>query len=199
MAYSVYTTEGLVLGSTPRGEADRSYSIFTKDLGLIFATARGVRKEESKLKGALQDLTLATLSFVRGKKEWRITAAFSEENLFARFRHERRKFEMVTRVSSLLSKLVAGEEVNVPLFEIVHSALLFLSKNPFSDNVLHDFECILVLRILNALGYVAKTSNFEEILQDNVWNEHQRVLANSHKREIIRSINTALEASQLTS
>ena len=68
MSYHIYTTPGIVLRHRPLREADRVYIILTRDLGLIRASAIGVRKETSKLRGALEPLSLSMTSWVTMKK-----------------------------------------------------------------------------------------------------------------------------------
>ena len=55
------------------GEANRIYTIMTRDLGLVRAMATGVRKETSKLRGNIEPFSLASISFVKGKNYWRLT------------------------------------------------------------------------------------------------------------------------------
>ena len=75
MSYHIYNTKGIILSEKSLREADRVYSILTRDLGLIRATALGVRKESSKLRGNLEPVGLTTVSLVRGKEYWRVTSA----------------------------------------------------------------------------------------------------------------------------
>src|SRR3989344_4801484 len=109
MSHHIYTTEGLVLGSMPLGEANKYISIFTRDLGLIRASAQGVRSVSSKLRYGLQDFSQSTISLVRGKNVWRVTNALPYKNLFASFKNDESKFLLCTNVLSLVKKLVAGE------------------------------------------------------------------------------------------
>ncbi len=73
--HHIYHTEGIILGSKAYGEAGKCYYIFTKDLGMIFASAQGVRKISSKLRYVLQDFSYIKLDLVRGKDFWRLTSA----------------------------------------------------------------------------------------------------------------------------
>jgi recombinational DNA repair protein (RecF pathway) len=67
MSYHVYTTEGIILKRTPFGEANILLHIFTKDLGLIIASARSARLSVSKLRTALQEGSFVIISCVKGK------------------------------------------------------------------------------------------------------------------------------------
>ena len=51
MSHKIFHTEGIVLSSKDTKESDRYLAVFTKELGLVKATAQGIRKLESKLRG----------------------------------------------------------------------------------------------------------------------------------------------------
>lgn len=75
MSHEIYTTKGYIISSEGKSESDKNFFILTKDLGLIRATAQGVRKIESKLRYSLQDFSFSEISFVMTKAGWRITSA----------------------------------------------------------------------------------------------------------------------------
>src|SRR3989344_531684 len=116
MSYHIYTTRGVVLSSRSLREADRVYSILTRDLGLIRATALGVRKEESKLRGHIEPLSLSTISLVRGKEYWRLTSADSIKNIPVS--------PNFSKPFSLIETLVQGEDPNQELFDAVEEEII---------------------------------------------------------------------------
>ena len=77
MHHHIYHTQGFVLSSRNVGEANKILTVFTRELGLIRATVQGIRLNKSKLKFSIQDLSFATIDFVKGKEVWRITSAKS--------------------------------------------------------------------------------------------------------------------------
>lgn len=131
-----------MLSERPLREADRVYSILTRDLGLVRATALGVRKEGSKLRGALEPLSLAEISLVRGKEYWRITSINSEQKILPA--------KSTLRPLALLEKLVQGEAHHPELFDAVEQ----LVASPQSDEYL---ETRFVAQILFHLGYLKET------------------------------------------
>lgn len=143
MAYHIYTTRGLVLSLRPRREADRIYSILTRDLGLIQASAIGVRKEASKLRGHLEPFTLSIVSLVRGKEYWRVTSAGYVQSISSSL--------FTARPLALLEKLIQGEAPNVELFNAVEEALV-TNKSHSAMSEMH-----LVSQILFHLGYLKKS------------------------------------------
>ena len=155
MAHHIYTTEGFVLSSHPFGEANLFFKVFTRDLGLVFASARSVREIKSKLRYGLADFCLSSISFVRGKHEWKITSALPKKNFYHKFSQtqNKHKFIVCAHALSLIKKLVVGEEKNTELFDIVHTGFNFIEENDFTEQELRNTECIMMLRIVHNLGY----------------------------------------------
>lgn len=140
MSYHIYTTKGIVLSSRPLREADRIYSILTRDLGLLKASAIGVRKEVSKLRGNLEPISISKVSLVRGKEFWRITSAEIVRPVPPLLE--------IVRPMTLLEKLVQGEAVNAELFDAIEDSL---ASDYSSDDM---FEVRLASQILFHLGYL---------------------------------------------
>ena len=143
MSYHIYTTKGIVLAENPIREADRVYRIMTRDLGLIHATALGVRKEASKLRGNIEPFSLSFVSLVRGKDRWRVTSA----EFIRKISHA----PVIARPFSLLEKLIQGESPHQELFDSVED----LALSPVYDDEM--FEVHLVSNILFHLGYLKET------------------------------------------
>lgn len=136
MSYHIYTTKGLVLSKRALREADQIYSILTRDLGLVRASATGVRRESSKLRGSLEPFSISTVSLVRGKEYWKLTSA----ELLQRLPNS----QSLARPFALLEHLVPGEAENSELFDALEANL-------------KDSETLLVGRILLHLGYLKET------------------------------------------
>lgn len=140
MSYHIYTTKALILSHTPRREADRIYSLLTRDLGLIRASAGGVRKISSKLRGSLEPLAFASVSLVRGKEFWRITSV----EFIQRVEPEEAK----ARPLALLEQLVQGETAHPELFDKIERLLTT------EEDISTSPEVNLVAHILFHLGYL---------------------------------------------
>ncbi len=150
--HRIYVTEGLVLGKKGVGEANTSVFIFTKELGLVRATARSARFEKSKLRYGLEPLTHGRFSFVRGKQEWKITGV---ENISrGLIPHTAYGRSAVGRVSRLLLRLIHGEEQGEELYDAVVQGFTFFAQSASALEI-ESAEWILVLRILSRLGYVS--------------------------------------------
>ena len=191
--HHIYHTEGLILGSKNFGEAGKYYSIFTRDLGMVYASAQGVRKMSSKLRFILQDFAYVKIDLVQGRDFWRVTSA-SKMNLLGQLTHNSQTFEVFYNIASLLKRLLAGIEPNETLFVDLVNGLAVLEKAKIGD--LRNIEAILVLRILNNLGYVGG----DEKLQNLVKSPFEPDLifeASKSRREILNQINKALKETHL--
>jgi DNA repair protein RecO len=192
--HHIHHTEGIILSSKNYGEAGKYYFVFTRDLGMLCASAQGVRKISSKLRYILQDFSYVKMDFVRGKDFWRITSA-SKTNKLGELKKQKEKLAILFNISNLLKRLLAGEEANPALFDDLVHGFSFLEKSEANDHF-SNIEVIIVLRILDNLGYLAKHEVLEEMVRSPF--EENLVFEASRKRaKILSEINKALGESQL--
>ncbi|MDE2040764.1 MAG: recombination protein O N-terminal domain-containing protein [Patescibacteria group bacterium] len=178
--HHIHTTPGFVIDSHPYGEAGKMLSIFTRDFGLVLATAQGIRLEKSKLRYHTQEYAFGVFSFVRGKEFWRLTHAEDsksegigtvenrgvenkviEEDKNERIQNgeyrieSRMAQELIGRIAVLLRRLLHGEESQPRLFMAIESARDFLQRErALTADQFKALESVIVLRILDALGYI---------------------------------------------
>ncbi|MGB3922066.1 MAG: DNA repair protein RecO [Minisyncoccia bacterium] len=198
MSYHIYTTRGIVLGERPAREADRVYTIFTKDLGLVRASATGVRKDLSKLRGHLEPFSLATVSLVRGREYWRLTSAELVYNLETRLSETPELFLAFAKNFSLLEKLVAGEEKHLELFEDIAAVAELIVEGNIPALDPESVEILLAARILFNLGYLSAEEEFGPLLEGNLTAETLKAVSES-KKSLIKAINQGIQSSQLGS
>ena len=193
--YHLYHTEAFVLGNSPRGEGSNIISLFTRELGLLNATAQSVREERSKLRYDLQDFCYSDISLVRGKEFWRLTHAELIENIAHNESSE--TLLMFGRVFRLLRRLLAGEEKNEPLFIAIRDGLQFV-KEKKDTGAIEGVEIVLVLRILHILGYLAPRNEFDTFLSHaGLWDDSVISKALLFRTLAISEINDSLKESQL--
>ena len=125
--HHIYHTEGIILGSKNYGEAGKYYPIFTRDLGMIYASAQGVRKISSKLRFVLQDFSYIKIDLVQGKDFWRVTSA-SKTNKLEQLLKDKETFLIVSNIGKLLKRLLAGVEPNEILFSDLINGFSVLEK-----------------------------------------------------------------------
>jgi DNA repair protein RecO len=198
MAHHVYNTEGFVLDSIPIGEANKLYTLLTKDVGVIRATAQGVRLGKSKLRFSLQDFSHSKLSLVRGKDMWRITNAKSIENMYTLYARSPVLYALAN-IFSLIKRLVQGEEKNEALFSSVSEAFLFLKNEPqeaLLQKYSKAFEYILVIKILHNLGYMRHMKELALFIE-SAWSQELLQKMVGVEKIALKEINSALRESQL--
>ena len=199
--HHIYHTEGIILGSKNYGETGRYYSIFTRDLGMVYASAQGVRKVSSKLRFVLQDFAYVKVDLVQGKDFWRVTSA-SKTNMLGGLTKNRGTFQVFFNIAKLLKRLLAGIEKNEVLFTDLVNNLTILekigTKEPASmqGGDLRNIEAIIVLRILNNLGYIGEN----EILQNLTKSPFEENLIfefSKSRSAVLHQINKALKETHL--
>ena len=196
MSYHIYTTKGIVLSERPVREADRIYTILTHGLGLVRATAIGVRKESSKLRGSIEPFSLSSVSLVRGREHWRLTSATLIKSLFSELKDKPEIFLSLVKNFSLLEKLVAGEERHPELFNDIEAIIDMVTNSKLEAKESDSIEIILAVRILFNLGYLSKKDIPYKSLEETPIRETLSIIA-AHRKAIIRAINNGIQSSQL--
>ena len=105
--HHIYHTEGIILSSRSYGEAGKHFHIFTRDLGMITASAQGVRKMSSKLRFVLQDFAYLKIDLVQGKNIFRLTNA-SKTNKLEHIVKNVETLKVFANIARLLKRLLAG-------------------------------------------------------------------------------------------
>ena len=163
MSYTKHHTEGLILHTFERGEADRAYAIFTEQFGLLYAHATSVRLEKAKLRGALQEFGYSDVVLVRARDRWRITDArvvFSTWGALG----DSTKRELVARLFRLVRRLMGTEEAHPELFRVLAEGVLCIGRMHLSHEELHNLEVLLALRVLRHLGYLGDAQPLDHLL-----------------------------------
>lgn len=198
MSYHIYQTKGFVVGSSSFGEADKIVTIFTENLGLVRAQAKGVRRLASKLRFNLQNFSLSSVALVRGKREWKITNSILIENIAHKFADNADKLRFVANLFSLVKKMTGYDEENAELYVLIEESVAFAGEENLNKEELFLLECISVLRVLHILGYLEKKEKYERFLKPEFKLKKSELLAfREIKREGLQSIKKAIEASQL--
>ena len=192
--HHIYHTEGIILGSRNFGEAGKHYFIFTRDLGMVTASAQGVRKMSSKLRYVLQDFAYLKIDLVQGKNIFRVTNV-SKTGMLEQITRQPQTFEVFANIARLLKRLLAGVEPNETLFVDLIHGLSILEKIETKED-LRNIEAIIVLRMLNNLGYIGEN----EILQNLIKSPFEENLVfeiSKDRTKVLRQINKALKETHL--
>lgn len=190
MSYQTYTTEAIVCGSKDSNTSDRSYLLFTRDAGMLWATARSVRVEKSKQRCALQDFSIIRVSLVKGKGGWRVGSVMAVSNPFMEA-VSRRSRGGVHAIIKYVRRFIHGEEPHEGIYNDTVMALSCMCAADEGD--IADIQDVFALRLLHNLGYIAPQDVFGDFLtSDDPWSVPQALPAGAHA-----SIERALAASHL--
>jgi DNA repair protein RecO len=191
MAYETYTTQALVCGTFDRNTADRTYLLFTKDAGMLFADARSVRQERSRQRYALQDFSLVRVSLVKGKRGWKIGSVTALHNYY-HAAHDKAARGSVVALCRLLRRFVRGEEPASDMFVYIKDALEMLSGDVSHRSFV---DRAIGLHILQHLGYVSEkdippvlvstslseiSAHFSDTIAAQVERLYEQAIASSH-------------------
>jgi recombinational DNA repair protein (RecF pathway) len=182
------------LGSRNSGEAGKYYYIFTRDLGMLYASAAGVRKMSSKLRFVLQDFAYVKIDLVEGRDFWRITSA-SKTNTLECITQNPSALRVFSNIARLLKRLLPGTLPNAPLFaDVLHGLSVLETIRGASD--LRDTEMIMVLRILNNLGYIGENPALQNFIR-SPFEESVIFEVSESRRHVLDQINKALKETHL--
>lgn len=191
MSYQTYTTEALVCGTWSRNTSDKSYLLFTREAGMLYADARSVRVEKSKQRFALQEFSHIRVSLVKGKSGWKIGSVEALSNHYALACNKAARGSVIT-IYRALRRFYKGEESAPVLFDYVLKALPILT----TDFVERAYaEQVVQLRMLYELGYVDKKRLPEVVLTELAI--ESLVMNSEDNKKVERLIKHATDSSQL--
>lgn len=192
--HHIYHTEGIILGSRNFKEASKYFYILTRDLGLVYAEAEGIRKITSKLRFVLQDFSYVKVDLVKRKNIWRITSALKTNELDF-IKKDFVKLKVLSNFNKLLIRLLPEQENNENLFLDFKEGLKTFEKIESRED-LKNIEIIIVLKILYNLGYLNNEKIFSNSIHSPIQNELLLNIA-KNKTTILKQINKALRESHL--
>ncbi len=191
--HHIHHTEAIVLGGYARGEADKQIVLYTRDLGLVRADARGVRKLTSKLRFALQPYMVVQTDLIATKAAYR---AGSTDLVLSLDKPDMATLTVLHRIATLLRRLVPEQEKNEPLYDALIEVMNFLSKNNQEKKIdTSALELLAVFRILFYLGYVTDSGE-KSILEAPITTE---LLAQVtlRRESLVAEVNNSLRETML--
>jgi DNA repair protein RecO len=200
MSHHIYHTRGIVIETLNVREANKAYWIFTRELGMVFALAQGVRLAASKLRFSLQSLSIIEVSLVRGRSGWRVVNAKEISNTYWQAKNVSQGVAMISRVLKLVRRLVAGEEKNEILFDRLSEGLTFLANETngrtLTTKQVMNLEFVLLLQVLYTLGYFAPPTDLLWCINDSLSIEMVENMS-AFSRLAISHINSSIKETQL--
>jgi DNA repair protein RecO len=161
--YSITHTKGIVLKTHDLGEKDYFLSLFTEDLGQIYARVSGIRDMKSKHRYSLQEHSLVDVSLVKGKTGWRVTNSSHIKSFYYDIDSEKGKGkrDKILQILSLVKRFYLGEESNPKVFGDLLNGFENILRAE-NDEELQKREAQTVLDFLQDLGYIEERERGSE-------------------------------------
>lgn len=193
MSYKTYTTEAIVCGSVHHNTSDKNYLLFTKDAGMVWASARSVREERSKQRCALQDFSHIRVSLIKGKSGWRVGSVESYGNAFmdAESRMQRGRVNFTV---AQLRRYVHGE---IPLPKVYDDAFELMQSMETAAEQNIQVQQIFSVRLLAELGYIAPAVAWVDIVTAPSIADALEVYSNDKVSAVTSEIQMGMQASHL--
>lgn len=193
MSYKTYTTEAIVCGSVHHNTSDKNYLLFTKDAGMVWASARSVREERSKQRCALQDFSHIRVSLIKGKSGWRVGSVESYGNAFmdAESRMQRGRVNFTV---AQLRRYVHGE---IPLPKVYDDAFELMQSMETAAEQNIQVQQIFSVRLLAELGYIAPAVAWVDIVTAPSIADALEVYSNDKVSAVTSAIQMGMQASHL--
>ena len=143
-----YKTEGIIIGRTNYGEADRILTIMTAEHGKIRAIAKGVRKIKSRSGGHVELFGNVEFMMANGRGLDVMTSArltWYPHNLSSQYD----QLGLAYLFGSMINKLVDENEPHIEVYQLLLASFKALD----TTGVEVELELWFKLRLLDALGY----------------------------------------------
>ncbi len=143
----------IVLASRDIGEFDRLYIFYTKEIGLVKAIGRGVRKQTAKLAGHLEPGTLSEVYIARSRGMGQITSAIALDN-FERVKNDFGKLSEVLKIFKFFTCHFSEEEKDEKIFDLLADFLTRVGLSSGNSNLLAE---AFWWKLFSALGHRPET------------------------------------------
>lgn len=153
-----YRTQGFILKKTDRGEADRIFTIYTKDFGKLEILAKAERKTKSKLKGGLELFYLSEIEFIQGKTHKTLTDTILIEN-FLNLRKDLERLPIAYRILEVLDNLIKGQEADEKIWNLLNEIFNKLNNLKIVNCKLKIIYYYFLWNLLSILGYQPEVYN----------------------------------------
>ncbi len=150
----MHHTEGIVLKKLDVGEHDALYSMYTRDFGKMRALAQGVRREEAKLRGHLEPLSLARVQFVIGRGGEKLIGA-TLADFFPRLRSREHTLLVAAEIAREVDIQCFPGEKDTQIWELLNHTFAVLDHEEFSEDDMSPFLTDFRARFRVSLGYGA--------------------------------------------
>lgn len=148
-------TRSIVLKSIKYKDADKIYTVYSKDLGKILVAGKGVRKISSRRAGNLDTLNVVDLGLHETTNGFKIITEAKAVESFGNLKKNLEVSKQAYYIANLIQRFIEEEHVDVVLFNLlidIFRKLDSLANVPVDSKVeaaILDFE----INFMRLLGY----------------------------------------------
>ncbi len=124
-------TEGIILKKAGLNEKDRLLTVYTKELGKVLVSAKGVRKLESKLRYSIESISCVQLILVEGKN-FLILKDTVLKNQFLKIKKDLEKIKIAKEIADLIDEAIVGEEKDENIWKLILNIFKDLNNVDFT-------------------------------------------------------------------
>ena len=152
-----YKYTGIVLSKKDIGEADRIYTIYTRQQGKIRAIAAGTRLPKAKLANQLENFNLVDILVVKNRGMGKIKSAVAEKE-FLKIKSDLVSLEKTFEAAAMADKLTQEDEKDLNFFSLLSEYMDTMEDNFSGDELTKKiiFQSLL-FKLFDLLGYKQET------------------------------------------
>jgi len=151
--------EGIILKKAGLNEADQLLTVYTKELGKVRISAKGVKKLESKLRYSIEPISYVQLILVEGKNFLILKDAVIKDQ-FLKIKKDLNKLKTAKQIADLIDEAIIGEERDENIWKLILSTYKAINVGSRVSNIKADFE----KKLISLLGYdPEQVKNIEDI------------------------------------
>lgn len=157
----VATTKAIVFSAIKYSEADLIVTCFTENFGIQSYMLRSVLKSRKGKLRASYFLPLTKLEIVASHRNKGTLERISEAKVLEPYQTLHTdvvKSSMVLFIAEMLKNTIKEEEANLPLFEYIENAMIWLDANAAIAN----FHILFLLKLSTHLGFYPDTSEMNQ-------------------------------------
>ena len=126
--FAHYRTNAFILKETHAGEADKVFTLFTKDFGKIDVLAKSIRKIASKLKGGTPLFSISEIGFIMGRNRRTLTDAVLINN-FENMKQNLENIKVARDIAWLIDNLIKGPQKDDRVWQLLLEVFTALNKS----------------------------------------------------------------------
>jgi len=149
--FTDYKAKAIVLEQEARGEADKRFTLFSKEFGRIEVMGKSIRKIDSKLKGGITLFSLCNVEFIQGR-HYKILTFSRTEKEFSDIRESLNKLKIAYQIREIANKLIVEPEKDLQLWDFIFATFVHLDQLLITDCQLQAFYHFFSWRLLALLG-----------------------------------------------